>query len=234
MKCIILAGGKGTRLGEETKNIPKPLVKIGGKPIIWHIIKIYLENNISNFIILTGYKGNLIKKYFLENKIKNCKITIHNSGLGTMTGGRILKAKNLIKNETFLMTYGDGLANVNIKKLIEEHKINKSLGTLTIVRPPARWGSVTLKKNEVIKFEEKNQTNEGWINGGFFVFEPEIFKFIKKGNKTILERDVLPLLTKKRSLSAYKHFGFWQCMDTFRDKVLLNKMWKTKPQWKIW
>jgi len=233
MKIIILCGGLGTRILEETKRIPKPMVLIGNKPFLWHIINIYLKFNFNDFFLAIGYKGQYIKSYFskfLINKLANVKCV--NTGKRTMTGGRLLKFKKFIKkNETFMVTYGDGVSNININELIKFHKKSKKLATVTIVRPPARWGNVTLKKNLVSKFEEKNQLNEGWINGGFFVFNYDVFKFFKKGRQTILEQDVLPYLAKKNQLVAYKHKSFWQCMDTLRDKILLNKIWNKNKAW---
>ncbi len=234
MKTIILAGGLGTRLTEETQKIPKPMVKIGKYPIIFHIIKIYEYFKINKFIIATGYKNKVIKNYFQNNYFKSeviCKFT----GMKTNTGGRILRLKKIINNETFMVTYGDGVANINIEKLMKFHKKNKSIATMTIVRPPARWGYVKIKNNNVLKFEEKNQLNEGWINGGFFVFDPEIFDYIKKGDNTILETDVLPRLALKKKLKCFKHESFWQCMDNIRDKKYLGYLWKKKsPPWKLW
>jgi glucose-1-phosphate cytidylyltransferase len=234
MKTIILAGGLGTRLSEETKKLPKPMVKIGKYPIIFHIIKIYEYFRIKKFIIATGYKNKVIKNYFQNNHFKSeviCKFT----GMKTNTGGRILRLKKIINNETFMVTYGDGVANINIEKLMKFHKKNKSIATMTIVRPPARWGYVKIKNNNVLKFEEKNQLNEGWINGGFFVFDPKIFDYIKKGDNTILETDVLPRLALKKKLKCFKHESFWQCMDNIRDKKYLGHLWKKKsPPWKLW
>jgi len=235
MKTVILAGGLGTRLSEETRNKPKPMVSIGGFPILWHILKIYEFYNQNEFIIAGGYKQTYIKNFLLKKSKLNSKIELIDTGLFTNTGGRLLRLKKFLKNNTFMLTYGDGLANINIDKLINFHKKHKSLATMTVVRPPARWGYVKLYNNIVNKFEEKNQLNEGWINGGFFVFEPEIFDYIKKGDSTILEQDVLPVLSNKKYLRAYKHEGFWQCMDNLRDKKLLEKIWNQKnPQWKVW
>jgi glucose-1-phosphate cytidylyltransferase len=231
MKAIILAGGLGTRLGNETKLKPKPMIKIGKLPMIVHIMQIYSKFKINEFIIAGGYKYNFIKDYFNKKKFKKFDIKIINTGTNSMTGGRIYKLRKFIDSPSFMVTYGDGLANVNIQKLLKFHKNNKKLGTMTIVRPPARWGHVTLKKNLVLKFEEKNQLNEGWINGGFFVFEKEIFNLFKKfknKNAIILETDILPLLSKKRGLSAFKHNNFWKCMDTPRDKREFNKFLKNK------
>lgn len=235
MKTVILAGGLGTRLSEETKYKPKPMVSIGKYPILWHILKIYEFYNNNEFIIAGGYKQNFIKNFLFKNNNLISKIDLIDTGLLTNTGGRLLRLKKFLKNNTFMLTYGDGLANININKLIKFHKKHKSLATITVVRPPARWGYVKLHNNTVSKFEEKNQLNEGWINGGFFIFEPEIFDYINKGDNTILEHDVLPVLSKKKYLKAYKHHDFWQCMDNLRDKKLLERFWKQKnPPWKVW
>ena len=226
MKVVILAGGLGTRLVEYTKKIPKPMVRISGKPIIYHIMKHYSNFGFTDFIIPVGYKGDHIKKYF-RKKFKNWTIKIVSTGIKTMTGGRIRRIKKYIGNETFLMTYGDGLSNVNIKKLLKFHKKNKKIATLTTVRPPARFGAVKLFGNKVRYFKEKSNVDSGWINGGFFVFEPKIFRYLKN-DKTFLERDPLEKISKNDQLIAFKHFGFWQCMDTLRDKEILDKVFKKK------
>ena len=222
MKVIILAGGFGTRISEYTKKIPKPMIKIGNKPIIYHIMNHYSKYGFKEFFIALGYKGHIIKEYF--KKIKNeWKINFIETGLRTMTGGRLKRFKGIIKkNETFMMTYGDGLSNVNIKNLVKFHKKNKKIATLTAVRPPARFGAIKIKKNKVTYFKEKSSLDEGWINGGFFIFEPEIFEYIKS-DSTILENEPLSILGSKKKLNAYKHYGFWQCMDTVRDKEILEK-----------
>ena len=231
MKIIILAGGLGTRLGEETKKKPKPMINIGKDPIILHIINIYKNFNHNEFLIAGGYKINLIKQYFKKKKIKNLKIQVINTGNKSMTGGRVYGLKKYIKENQFMLTYGDGLANINIKKLLYFHNRSKKTATITIVRPPARWGHVTLKKNLITKFKEKDQLNEGWINGGFFVFEKKIFKFFKKfknKDNIILEKDILPALSKKKELVAFRHLNFWKCMDTLRDKFYLTNLIKKK------
>jgi glucose-1-phosphate cytidylyltransferase len=225
MKCVILAGGKGTRISELTKKIPKPMIKIMGRPIIFHIMKHYSDFGIKDFIIAAGYKQNIIKRYFKNKKPKGWKIQIINTGQNTMTGGRIKRLKKYLNNETFMVTYGDGLSNVNINKLIKFHKKFKKISTLTSVRPPARFGAIKIKGNKVTYFKEKSKLDEGWINGGFFVFEPQIFKFIKN-DKTFLEREPLQKLGKKKQLLAFKHNGFWQCMDTIRDKNILEREFK--------
>tara|TARA_B100000401_G_scaffold420559_1_gene346109 strand:+ start:33 stop:725 length:693 start_codon:yes stop_codon:yes gene_type:complete len=225
MKCVILAGGKGTRISELTKKIPKPMIKIMGRPIIFHIMKHYSDFGIKDFIIAAGYKQNIIKRYFQNKKPKSWKIQIINTGQNTMTGGRLKRLKKYLNNETFMVTYGDGLSNVNITKLIKFHKKFKKISTLTSVRPPARFGAIKIKANKVTYFKEKSKLDEGWINGGFFVFEPQIFKFIKN-DKTFLEREPLQTLGKKKQLLAFKHNGFWQCMDTLRDKNILEREFK--------
>ena len=235
MKVVILAGGFGTRLGVETKLKPKPMVKIGRDPIIIHIIRIYEYFGIKDFIIAGGYKYNFIKEFFKNKKFKKLSIRIINTGNKSMTGGRIYRLKKYLKEKQFMLTYGDGLANINIIKLLKFHNKYKKIATISVVRPPARWGHVTIKKNFISKFDEKNQLNEGWINGGFFVFEKEIFNYFKKfklKDKVILEKDILPKISKEKKLIAYKHIGFWKCMDTLRDKIyLIDLIKKNKFPW---
>ena len=221
MKVVILAGGLGTRISEYTRNIPKPMIKIKGEPILLRIMKHYYKFGFNDFYIASGYKGKIIKNYF-KNKKFNFKVNIIDTGLSTMTGGRVLRLKKILKSETFLLTYGDGLSDVNIKKLIRFHKKSKNYVTLTAVRPPARFGAIKLHGNRVKVFKEKSRLDEGWINGGFFVMSPKIFEFIKN-DKSYLERQPLENLSKKNKLGAYKHYGFWQCMDTLRDKEILEK-----------
>ena len=234
LPVLILAGGKGSRISEETHLIPKPMIKIGNKPILSHIIDIYSNYGFSNFFVLGGYKIDIIKNYFSTQKTKS-KIQIINTGLNTMTGGRIYSLKDKIKNyDLILLTYGDGVANINIKKLLDFHIRSKKILTMTVVRPPARWGFAKIKNNLVKKFEEKNQLNEGWINGGFFVLNKKVFKIFSKykdKKNIIFEKHILPLLAKKNQLAANKHENFWQCMDTLRDKNFLNKIWAKKKQW---
>ncbi len=226
MKVVILAGGLGTRISEYTKTIPKPMIPINKVPILIHIINHYRKYKFNNFYIAVGYKSNVIKNYFKKKKIKKCKINIVDTGLNTMTGGRLKRLSRYLKKDTFLMTYGDWLSNVNLKSLIKFHKKKKKLMTLTAVRPPARFGAIKIANNKVKYFKEKSSLDEGWINGGFFVIEPEIFKYIKN-DKTYLERKPLEKLAKSGKLIAFKHYGFWQCMDTLRDKVILeNKLKK--------
>ncbi len=231
MKVVILAGGFGTRLSEYTGTIPKPMVPVGGKPILEHIIKIYTKYGHKNFYIALGYRGNIIKNYFNKKKFKDIEIHLIETGINTYTGGRVLRLKKYLKNETFLLTYGDGVSDINIDKLVKFHKKNKKMVTVTAVRPPARFGALEIRGNKVTKFKEKNIVGESWINGGFFVINPEFFKFLKN-DRTILERAPLEKVTKIKQLSAFKHPGFWQCMDHKSDKDILDKMIKQKKA--IW
>ncbi|TGN18277.1 glucose-1-phosphate cytidylyltransferase [Leptospira idonii] len=246
MNTVILCGGLGTRLSEETTVRPKPMVEIGGKPILWHILKIYEKYGYNDFFLALGYKGEVIKDYFLNYharmsdlsiRLKSGAITYSNptaedwniglidTGANTMTGGRLLRLKDhLKKSGTFMLTYGDGVSNVNIEKLVQYHKSHKKIATVTAVRPPVRFGELKIESNQVTAFQEKPQAGEGWINGGFFVFEPEIFDFIE-GDSTMLERAPLEGLSKAGELMAYYHDGFWQCMDTIRDKHTLEDLW---------
>ena len=223
MKVVILCGGLGSRLSEETKIKPKPMVEIGNKPIIEHIINIYRYYGSKHFILALGYKGEVIRKYFNDKKNKKFKIDLVNTGAKTLTGGRLLKLKKFFKeNENFMLTYGDGLSGQNINSLIKHHNRKKRIATMTIVRPPVRFGEVKLKGNLITSFKEKPQGSSGWINGGFFVFENKIFDYLKD-DQTYLEREPLQKISKKGQLYAFKHNGFWQCMDTLRDKEILEK-----------
>ena len=226
MKVVLLAGGFGTRLSEYTKTIPKPMIEVGGQPMIVHIMKQYAKYGFKDFYIALGYKGETIKKFF-NKKFFDWNINLIETGKNTMTGGRLKRLKKYVGKKTFMMTYGDGLSNVNLSKLLKHHKKNKKLVTLTAVRPPARFGALKLKGNNVSYFKEKPKLDEGWINGGFFVMEPEFLKFIKNDN-TYLEREPLEAVTQKKQLAAFRHEGFWQCMDTKRDKDNLNKILKRK------
>ena len=226
MKVVILAGGLGTRLSEYTKRIPKPMVTIGKIPILVHIIKHYMKYNFNDFVIAGGYKYSIIKDYFKKKKIKNANIKVIDTGLNSLTGKR-LKCLQKTLTKTFMLTYGDGLSNINIKKLINFHKKNKKKITVTAVHPPARFGEIEIKGNLVKSFQEKPQLQKGWINGGFFVIEPSFFKLL--GNKNeMLERGPINRATKGKNLAAYKHNGFWFCMDTVRDKLSLENMLKKK------
>ena len=224
MKVVILAGGLGTRLSEYTNTIPKPMVKVGKEPMIYHIMKLYAKYGFKDFYIALGYKGDKISN-FLKKKKTNWKIKLIKTGLKTMTGGRLKRLQKYLNKDTFMLTYGDGISNVNLKKLLNFHKRNKKIVTLTAVRPPARFGNIKLVGNQVRYFKEKSKLDEGWINGGFFVIEPEFFKFLKN-DKTYLEKEPLEKITKKKQLVAYKHKGFWQCMDTKRDKDYLDQIIK--------
>lgn len=227
MKVVILAGGLGTRISEYTKTIPKPMIKICGKPILHRIIDHYYKYGHKEFYVALGYKGNVIKEYFKKKKFnKDIKINLIDTGKSTMTGGRLKRLKKFL-DDTFLLTYGDGLSNVNIKKLIKYHKNNKKLVTLTAVRPPARFGAIKIQDKIVKYFREKNALDEGWINGGYFVIEPHFLEYIKN-DKIFLEQEPFKIMTKKKQLLAYKHKGFWQCMDTLRDKEILEKKIKQK------
>lgn len=224
MKVVILCGGLGSRLAEETKLIPKPMVKIGKIPIVQHIINYFKFYGFKDFILATGYKNLIIQKYFKENKNIKCIFT----GKNTLTGGRVLRLKKYFKkNEDFLLTYGDGLSNQNINKLIKFHRKHKKIATLTAVIPPSRFGVLKIKGSRVGSFLEKPQLKNNWINGGYFVFNSKIFKYIS-GDKIMLEREPFRNLTKKKQLMAFKHKGFWQCMDTMRDKNVLVQLIKNR------
>jgi glucose-1-phosphate cytidylyltransferase len=256
MKVVILAGGLGTRLSEETGIKPKPMVEIGGKPILWHILKIYSSYGYNDFIICLGYKGYMIKEYFANYylhmsdvtfDIKNNTSEIHDNfsepwrislidtGDNTMTGGRIKRVQKYINNETFMLTYGDGVSDVNISDLLRFHSANKKIGTVTAIRAPGRWGSIQIEKNHsVSSFAEKPRGDGGYINGGFFVFEPELFDYLTD-DSTILEREPLEAIAQNNQLNAFRHEGFWYAMDTLRDKNYLEKEWEsTRAPWKVW
>jgi len=256
MKVVILAGGLGTRLSEETVIRPKPMVEIGGRPIIWHIMKIYSHFGFNEFIICLGYKGYMIKEYFSnyylhmsdvtidiqknkteihQNFSEPWKISLIDTGDSTMTGGRVKRIQKYIGNETFMLTYGDGISDVNIHNLLAFHTKKKKMATVTAIRPPARFGSLQINDdNSVASFLEKPMGDGGHVNGGFFVFEPAVFDLIKD-DTTVLEREPLELLTERRQLNAFKHDGFWYAMDTLRDKNYLEEKWATgKAPWKVW
>ena len=257
MKAVILAGGFGTRLSEETGVKPKPMVEIGDRPILWHIMKIYSAHDINDFIICLGYKGHIIKEFFAtyhlhcsdvtfdlrsnnmqihQNGTEPWRVTLVDTGENSMTGGRIKRIRNYIGDETFCLTYGDGVTDLNIKKLIAFHKRQNSLATLTAVQSPGRFGAFTLTENQqkIFAFREKPKGDGAWINGGFFVLEPSVMDYIE-GDMTVWEREPMENLAHKGQLSAYKHQGFWQNMDTLRDAMYLNELWKTQnPPWKIW
>ena len=234
MKAVILAGGYGTRISEESHLKPKPMIEIGGKPIIWHIMKIYATYGINDFIICCGYKGEIIKKYFESFDSEPWNVELIDSGLDTMTGGRIKRIQNRI-DETFCLTYGDGVSDVNIRDLISFHNSKKSLATLTAIHPPERFGVLNISGEYVTEFHEKHRGESSWINGGFFVFEPKIFDYLLDGDSTILEKKPLETLAHEQNLTAFKHNGFWHPMDTLRDKNYLENLWfDNKANWKIW
>ena len=233
MKAVILAGGYGTRISEESHLGPKPMVEIGGKPILWHILKIYSCYDINEFVICCGYKGEKIKEYFSNIDSTPWNIELVDTGLDTKTGGRLKRIQNHI-DDTFCVTYGDGLCNVDINNLIAFHKEKKSVCTLTAVHPPERYGVLSLDADYVTEFREKHSGESSWINGGFLVFEPEIFDYLQD-DSTILERTPLETLARENKLTAFKHRGFWHPMDTLREKKQLENLWKTgKAYWKIW
>lgn len=225
IKVVILAGGLGTRLPEYTKKVPKPMVKINNKPILIHIINHYIKFGFRDFIIAAGYKVNVIRKYFKISPIKKCKVRIIDTGIKSMTGGRLKRLKKYLVNDTFMMTYGDGLSNVNLRNLLKFHKRHKKLITLTAVRPPARFGAIKLEGNYAKTFKEKSRLDEGWINGGYFVIEPKFLELIKN-DLTYLEKEPLEIAAKRKQLLAFRHNDFWQCMDTKRDKDNLEKFFK--------
>tara|TARA_B100001123_G_scaffold348779_1_gene398412 strand:- start:254 stop:949 length:696 start_codon:yes stop_codon:yes gene_type:complete len=229
MKVILLAGGFGSRLSEYTDNIPKPMVEIGGKPMLFHIMDLYAKYGHTNFFIALGYKGNIIKKYFSKIS-KSWSINLIDTGEETMTGGRVKRLQKLIGNETCMLTYGDGLADINLDSLLNFHKKHGKLVTVSAVRPPARFGAIKLNGDRVTSFKEKSYLGEGWINGGFFVIEPGFFDFIN-GDNTYLEREPLEKAAHKGELFAYKHNGFWQCMDTKRDKENLEEIYSKGAPW---
>ena len=229
MKVILLAGGFGTRLSEYTDTTPKPLVQIGGKPILWHIMNFYAQYNHRNFYVALGYKGEVIREYFSKISEK-WNINLIDTGQKTMTGGRVKRLQKFIGKETCMLTYGDGLANINIDNLLSFHKNHGKLVTVSAVRPPGRFGAIKLNNDRVVGFKEKSKTEEGWINGGFFVIEPDFFNFID-GDNSYLEREPLERAVKEKELFAYKHEGFWQCMDTKRDMKNLEEIYSKGAPW---
>ncbi len=257
MKAVILAGGLGTRISEETSVRPKPMVEIGGKPILWHIMKTYSAHGINDFIICCGYKGYVIKEYFanyflhmsdvtfdmrfnqmnvVAGNAEPWRVTLVDTGENTLTGGRLKRVREHIGNDTFCFTYGDGVSNVNITELVNFHKEQKSLGTLTAVQPPGRFGAIVLgnEQTKITSFREKPEGDGAWINGGYFVLEPEVINFIAD-DSTVWEKEPLEKLADMEQLSAYKHDGFWQPMDTLRDKKYLEELWNnSKAPWKVW
>jgi glucose-1-phosphate cytidylyltransferase len=255
MKVVILAGGKGTRLAEETSVRPKPMVEVGGKPVLWHLMKIYAAHGFTEFLVACGYKGEMIKEYFHNFPIHssdffldlatgdrtvvngcgiNWSVGVIDTGADTMTGGRIRRLRKWIGDDPFMVTYGDGLGDINICALAEFHRSHGKIATVTAVRPPSRFGNLTLQGSAVCEFMEKPQTDEGWINGGFFVFNPEIFDYLED-DLTVLEKEPLEDLAQARELMAFRHPGFWQPMDTLRERQLLDSLWSGgQAPWKVW
>lgn len=255
MKVVVLAGGLGTRLSEYTGVIPKPMVEVGGKPILWHILQTYSSYGHNDFYLALGHKAEVVKEYFLKYRSINAdltvdlasgeishhnldkvnwKVTLVNTGENTMTGGRTKRMRDFVGNETFMLTYGDGVSNINIQSLLDFHYSHGKMVTLTAVRPAARFGELEIsdEDNKVLSFEEKPQMHEGWINGGFFVIEPAFFDLIQD-DSTMLEREPLEIAAKMGELMAYRHHGFWQCMDTKRDQELLEALWVKGAPWKV-
>lgn len=255
MKAVILAGGLGTRISEETHLKPKPMIQIGGRPLLWHIMKTFSRYGINDFIVCCGYKGYVIKEYFANyflhmsdvtfDMVSNqmavhqkyaepWRVTLVDTGEDTMTGGRLKRVAEYIGQETFCFTYGDGVSNVDITKLIDHHQTQGLLATVTAVQPPGRYGSLNLDNNLVLDFLEKPQGDGGWINGGYFVLEPQAIDFIDN-DASSWESDTLPIIAEKKQLSAFKHYGFWQAMDTLREKNLLESLWDSgQAPWKVW
>jgi glucose-1-phosphate cytidylyltransferase len=255
MKVGILAGGLGTRLQEETTVKPKPMVEIGGQPVLWHIMKMYAAQGFDEFVVALGHKGEVIKDYFRNYHLRarnltvrlasgDCSIhegehedwTVHllDTGPTTETGGRVRRVAEFVGGETFMLTYGDGVSSIDIRRLVEFHRAHGKLATVTAVRPPARFGGMIFEGSRVVRFEEKPQIGEGWINGGFFVLEPGVRDYIE-GDETVFEREPLERLAADGQLMAYHHDGFWQCMDTLRDVRLLESLWQSgEAQWKVW
>ena len=257
MKAVILAGGFGTRLSEETSVRPKPMVEVGGKPILWHIMKIYSHYGINDFIVCCGYKGYVIKEYFsnyflhrsdvsfdlkrnemkvLQNGVEPWKVTLIDTGNGTMTGGRLKRVREYVGNETFCLTYGDGVSDVNITHLVDFHKSHNNIATVTAVQPTGRFGAFRLGSEEykIKSFREKPKQDDAWINGGFFVLEPSVFDYIS-GDETVFEREPMEQLAKSGELGAFRHDSFWECMDTLRDKNHLEDLWASDDcPWNIW
>ncbi len=255
MKVVILAGGLGTRISEETQVKPKPMIEIGAMPILWHIMKVYSAYDINDFVICCGYKGYIIKEYFAnyflhmsdvtfdlkDNKMEvhhkfaePWKVTLVDTGLETMTGGRLKRVKNYVNKETFCFTYGDGLSNVNLSDLIQFHKSNNTIATVTSVQPPGRFGLMDIEGDKISNFMEKPSGDGNWVNGGYFVLEPKVFDYLED-DSTVWERAPLERLAKEGQLSAFKHSSFWQPLDTLRDKNYLEKLWASgKAPWKVW
>ncbi len=255
MKAVILAGGVGTRISEETRLRPKPMVEIGGKPMLWHIMKIYSTHGINDFVICCGYMGYVIKEYFAnyflhmsnvtfdmktnkmevhQNNVEPWRVTLVDTGDETMTGGRLKRVRQYLTDDPFCFTYGDGVGDIDIRKLVEFHRQSKRLATVTAVQPPGRFGSLQLNGDQVTGFVEKPQGDSGWINGGFFVLSPKVIDYIEN-DETLWEREPMERLAAQNNLSAYLHGGFWHPMDTLRDKTYLERLWQSgNAPWKVW
>jgi glucose-1-phosphate cytidylyltransferase len=255
MKAVILAGGLGTRISEETHLKPKPMIEIGGMPLLWHIMKTYSFHGINDFVICCGYKGYVIKEYFAnyflhmsdvtfdmkqntmdvhKKSAEPWKVTLVDTGLDTMTGGRLKRVQEYVENETFCFTYGDGLSDISVKNLIDHHNKQKTLSTVTAVQPPGRFGALNIEKNKIISFEEKPSGDGSWINGGYFVLEPGIFDYVEN-DQTVWELQPLETLAKDSQLSVHKHKGYWNAVDTLRDKNHMQDLWNSKQApWKVW
>ena len=255
MKAVILAGGLGSRISEETNIKPKPLIEIGGMPLLWHIMKIYSAHGINEFVICCGYKGYMIKEYFANyslhmsdvtfdmkdnsievhhKSVEPWKITLVDTGIDTMTGGRLGRVKKFVENDTFCFTYGDGLGNINIRELIDFHKVQGKKATVTAVKPAGRFGALEIEKNNVLNFNEKPLGDGNWINGGFFILEPKVLELIQN-DKTIWEKEPIEKLVEQGELAAYKHTKFWHPLDTLRDKNYLEELWTSgNADWKVW
>ena len=255
-KVVLLAGGLGTRLAEETELKPKPMVEIGGRPILWHVMRHYAHYDFREFYVALGFRGDVVKRYFHDYLSLSGSMTVdlergeldrhergpedwivhlHETGLHTMTGGRLKRLEPCLDGATFMLTYGDGISDVNLHELLNFHRSHGRIGTVTAVRPPARFGGLVFDGDLVVEFTEKPQIGEGWINGGFMVFEPEIFQYLDRGDETVLEADSLERLAADGQLAAFRHEKFWQCMDTIREKRLLENLWSEgEAPWKIW
>jgi glucose-1-phosphate cytidylyltransferase len=254
---VVLCGGMGTRLREETDYRPKPMVEIGGRPILWHIMKIYAHHGYKRFVLCLGYKGQTIKQYFLNYQTLNCDFTIRlgtdeqpvlhqgspaddwtitlvDTGETTLTGARIKKVEPFVNSDTFMLTYGDGVADIDVRRLVEFHRSHGRIGTVTGVRPYSRFGELVVRDGQVRQFSEKPQVAEGIVNGGFFVFNRKFFDYLSADESCVLEHQPLESLARDGQLMVYFHEGFWQCMDTYRDFLALNEMWKRNPAWKVW
>jgi glucose-1-phosphate cytidylyltransferase len=256
MKTVILCGGAGTRLSEETVLRPKPMVTVGGRPILWHIMNIYGHFGFSDFLLALGYKAESIKEYFLNYYAlnsdltvdlasgevryealhrRNWKVRLVDTGSQTLTGGRLKRLEGALQGETFLLTYGDGVANIDVNELVAFHRAHGKLATVTAVRPKARFGNIAFNGNQVTQFREKVQSDEGWVNGGFFVLEPGVFEYLKDGDETVLEASPMEQLARDGQLMAFRHDGFWECMDTLRDRQSLEEKWAgPNAPWKVW